>query len=349
MSGSRRTHHAFALPDRSYQGLVRRDVARLAERWGFDQYTVGKLNIVVAEMTSNLVKHTPLGGELLIAALGAGPTPDGIEVICLDSGPGMRDPGRMQHDGTSTYGSKGEGLGAIRRQADTFDLYSAPGVGTAILVRLYRPTYRPAPTRGPRVGGVLVAKPGEEACGDGWGIRHTPQGLLILALDALGHGPVAEQVTSLALTAFEESVETSPAQLLQALHPRLKNTRGAVAAIALLDQRARTVAYCGVGNLTGRLLGGGSSKGLISHNGIVGYALPSVTQELTYATTFHQVLLLASDGLKTRWDWTRYPGLPSHDPTLMAAVLYRDQNRGTDDTMVLIAVLSSAGQALSGA
>ena len=36
-------------------------------------------------------------------------------------------------DGYSTSGTQGGGLGAIRRMAATFDIYSAPGLGTAVL------------------------------------------------------------------------------------------------------------------------------------------------------------------------------------------------------------------------
>ncbi|SAK57010.1 hypothetical protein AWB76_02388 [Caballeronia temeraria] len=44
-----------------------------------------------------------------------------------------------------------------------------------------------------------------------------------------------------------------------------------------------------------------------------------------------------SDGLNTRWELSRYPGLSMRHPSLIAAVLYRDHARGDDDVTVLVA------------
>jgi len=45
-----------------------------------------------------------------------------------------------------------------------------------------------------------------------------------------------------------------------------------------------------------------------------------------------------SDGLQTRWDLAKYPGLWRRHPGVIAGVLYRDFRRGRDD--VTIAVLA---------
>ena len=127
-------HQRFQLADRSFANIVKRDITRLAESHGFSQAEVGRINIVVSEMASNLLKYSPIGGEIFVRF-----TPDkALEIICLDNGPGMKDPQRMLVDGTSTTGTAGEGLGAIMRQSHTFDLYSHPGCGTVILSRIYK-------------------------------------------------------------------------------------------------------------------------------------------------------------------------------------------------------------------
>ena len=45
--------------------------------------------------------------------------------------------------------------------------------------------------------------------------------------------------------------------------------------------------------------------------------------------------MLYSDGLQTRWTLDKYPALAARDPALLAAVLYRDFSRGTDDITVV--------------
>ena len=43
-----------------------------------------------------------------------------------------------------------------------------------------------------------------------------------------------------------------------------------------------------------------------------------------------------SDGLQTSWDLDRYPGIHRRDPALIAALLYRDFERGRDDVTVVV-------------
>jgi len=43
-----------------------------------------------------------------------------------------------------------------------------------------------------------------------------------------------------------------------------------------------------------------------------------------------------SDGLQSRWDLSRYPGLLSRHPALIAGVLLRDFRRERDDASVLV-------------
>ena len=43
-----------------------------------------------------------------------------------------------------------------------------------------------------------------------------------------------------------------------------------------------------------------------------------------------------SDGLGTRWDLAKYPGLAARHTALIAGVLYRDFQRGRDDATVVV-------------
>ncbi len=100
-------HQSFLLTDRSFLNTVRKEIHRLAESYGLSAVMLGKVDIVVSELTSNLVKHTTNGGELLVKAVSRHGVA-GIEMLCLDTGPGMADPTRMLEDGVSTVGSQGK-------------------------------------------------------------------------------------------------------------------------------------------------------------------------------------------------------------------------------------------------
>ena len=83
------THKSFAADDRSYLSLLKKDIHKIAEASGFDEKKLNAIDIIVAELTSNLLKHAS-GGEVLagIVDTGYGET---LELISMDHGPGMTD------------------------------------------------------------------------------------------------------------------------------------------------------------------------------------------------------------------------------------------------------------------
>ena len=48
-----------------------------------------------------------------------------------------------------------------------------------------------------------------------------------------------------------------------------------------------------------------------------------------------QVLLLCSDGIKTKWDLLKYPGVLKYDLSILTAVIFKDYARHTDDMSVV--------------
>lgn len=336
-------HQRILVPDKSFASIAKRDIKRIAEGIGLSDNEVGRLNIVVSEMVSNLAKHsTQGGGEFLVRELGE--PHKGIEVICLDNGPGMTDPVKMQEDGISTFGSAGEGLGAIKRQSDVFDLYSQHGIGTVILSRVYKGAKDTLATQDSspiEIGYVLVPKPNETLCGDGLAIVEKHKDLYLLTLDGLGHGENAHEASQQAVQAFTSTPALLPADALRHIHQSIKRTRGAVGFVANISAGNSRMSYCGVGNIAGKLYvqegpKGNPYKNIISYNGILGHNIPNTLNNHEQEWGRKGLLILHSDGLKSRWDLSKYHGLTRHLPTTVAAVLYKDNSRQTDDTLIVV-------------
>lgn len=281
---------------------------------------MGRVALVVTEAATNLVKHTTQGGELLVRSLEVGRI-GGIEILALDKGPGIGSVGEALRDGFSTSGSSGTGLGAIRRLSTLFDIHSLPGVGTAILARLWSQALpKMLPRRELEIGVVNLPKPGEEVCGDAWAVEQCPGRSLILVVDGLGHGTGAAQAAIEAVKTFRARPQAAAAEQIEFIH---------------------TVRYCGVGNISGVIWNAERSQHMVSHNGTAGYEARKI-QEFDYpwrapASYKPSLLIFHSDGLATRWDLARYPGLAQRHPSLVAGVLYRDFRRGNDDATVLVA------------
>ncbi len=333
-------HQRFALTDRSFAYTLKKDIHKLAGLIGFSTAQMGRIDIIVSELISNLLKHTPQGGELLAKPLfGTDGAAAGLELLCLDTGPGMRDPLRMLEDGVSTAGSKGEGLGAVRRLSDEFDLFSQPGTGTVILSRLFLPEAagaRPAP-HSLDVRAVMVPKPGETFCGDNWSVVSRGSRYAIAAIDGLGHGQEAYLASREATEVFARFAHQTPSQVLVSIHEAIRKTRGAVGAVTVIDLEARQSSFCGIGNIMGKIHAADATKSLISYNGMLGNNRPSTLGDHLSAWDPRSLLILHSDGIKARWDLVKYPGLKNHDPSVIAGVLYKDFTRKTDDVLVIAA------------
>jgi hypothetical protein len=83
------------------------------------------------------------------------------------------------------------------------------------------------------------------------------------------------------------------------------------------------------------MVSGGRSKGMVSHNGILGVNLLR-KQQFDYAVDPDCRMVMHSDGLSARWATASYPGLWLRHAAVIAAVLYRDHARARDDVTVLV-------------
>ena len=317
-------------------GEARRFAIALAEAHGLSEQATGRVALIVTEAASNTVQHGG-GGEILLRAWASGSPAGCIEVLALDRGPGMANVTACMRDGFSTGGSRGVGLGAIGRLSTTFDVFSVPGKGTALLACVGDRSTRSAPGPGLEWGAVCVAKREEVVSGDAWAVQERPGVSTVLVVDGLGHGPPAFDAAQKALQTFEHDEETGPERLLRRLDVDLRGTRGAAIGVAELDWSSRTLRFAGVGNIAGTLLSPGArSRSLVSHNGTAGQTIERV-QEFGCPWPEGGLLVVHSDGLSSQWELDAYPGLSPRAPSLIAGVLYRDFVRRRDDVVVIVA------------
>ena len=319
----------LSVREQTQVGEARRMVTALTGRLGLDPTASGRVAIIATEAAGNLVKHGH-GGELIVRQIG-GVHGVGIEMIALDRGPGIADVGRSLQDGFSTAGTPGTGLGAIQRLSSEFDLYSAAGRGTAVLSRVYTSGETAAPPR-LQAGAICLPKVGEFVSGDAWHVQHRTDGARLVVVDGLGHGPEAHKAARHAVDAAAAE-SGGPAAVVEACHGALRSTRGAALAVADVDLDRRRVRFAGVGNVTGVVIGS-RRQNMVSVNGTAGQGTLRA-REFEYTWEPGGLLVMASDGLGTRWALEDYPGLARRHPALVAAVLYRDHTRGRDDVTVL--------------
>lgn len=177
---------------------------------------------------------------------------------------------------------------------------------------------------------------GERVPGDACSVVDLAGRTRILLADGLGHGADAEVAASKAVAVFEADHGTTIGVLLDNIHRALRPTRGAAVSIAEIDPDRHSLQYVGIGNISAMIQSRDNVRNLVSHNGIVGHAIRRI-QEFSYEFPAGSLAVLHSDGLKSRLTLDGYAGLTRRDPTLVAAVLFRDYQRGRDDATAVVA------------
>lgn len=325
-------HLCFTVADRSYFALLKKEIHAVAVKAGFSEMRTGEIDIIVAEMVSNLVKHGN-GGRLLVKLVKE-QNIEGIELISIDDGEGIADVNRMMTDGASTTNTLGHGLGAIKRLSNVFQVYSQKGWGTILLSRVFKEEL-PYQKKTNEIRSIVIAKPGEEKCGDAFYCRIGSHAIRLFLGDGLGHGAEAAVAVNTAIQSFKFLKEESAADTIRELHKTVRKTRGLVGTAALYLKEQKRWRICGVGNICTRLLSGIEVKNSMAYNGIIGHNIPNTMKDQELEAENAQVLLLCSDGIKTKWDMTKFPGVLKYDLSILAAVIFKDYARHTDDMSVV--------------
>ena len=330
-------HIACPMHDASQIGDARRQAARLAAELAFDELAAGRVALIVTELATNLVRHAR-GGTLLIGRQ-QGEHGISIELVSIDRGPGMHDPEHSLTDGVSTFGSAGNGLGAVRRVSTQFWIFSKPPEGSVVVARVSAQGAAPASAKVDAksfsFGALGLAAPHEVQSGDSWAYHHEGGRAQLLVADGLGHGPQAAEAADAAVRVFESQPSASPKDILEAAHLALRSTRGAAVASLMLDSQLRSIRFCGAGNIAARLISGVQDRTLLSQHGTVGLQIRHL-KEIEYEWPSHAVLVVHSDGIVGRWDLRGVPELLGCEAIVIAAWLLREHLRGRDDATIAV-------------
>lgn len=126
------------MPVRSSEDIVRvrQRVRERAVALGFSLVEQTKIVTAASEIARNTVDHGG-GGEVRLEALRAG-LRRGLRLVFTDQGPGIPDVQRALQDGFTTGGGLGLGLSGAKRLSNEFDVQSAPGRGTMVMIARWK-------------------------------------------------------------------------------------------------------------------------------------------------------------------------------------------------------------------
>ena len=183
--------------------------------------------------------------------------------------------------------------------------------------------------------------PGQGESGDQHLVRCGGDGILIAAIDGIGHGKEAASAAEAAISILKTSPEEPVISLVERCHEGLRSTRGVVLSLASIDPEHGLMTWLGVGNVQGVLMRAGAQKGsvqevLLLRGGVVGSQLPAL-QAAVLPIARGDTLVFVTDGIRGEF----VEGLSAMEsPQRSAEKILKQHSRGNDDALVLVVRLT---------
>jgi negative regulator of sigma-B (phosphoserine phosphatase) len=183
--------------------------------------------------------------------------------------------------------------------------------------------------------------PGQGESGDHHLVCCNRNGILIAAIDGIGHGEEAAKASEAAAALLRSSADEPIISLVQRCHDRLRATRGVVLSLAFIDPEHGMMTWLGVGNVQGVLMRADAKKGnvresLLLRAGVVGSQLPAL-QAAVLPIVQGDTLFFATDGVQSDFSVTLSV---RENPQRAADRILEQYRSGNDDALVLVSRLT---------
>jgi phosphoserine phosphatase RsbX len=183
--------------------------------------------------------------------------------------------------------------------------------------------------------------PGQVESGDHHLICSNRDGILIAAIDGIGHGEEAANAAEAATSVLKTYADEPIISLVERCHDELRLTRGVVLSLAFIDASRGMMTWLGVGNVQGVLMRAGARKGtmqelLLLRAGVIGSQLPPL-QAAVLPVARGDTLIFVTDGVRDEF----VEGLLGlENPQRAADRILELYQSGNDDALVLVARLT---------
>jgi phosphoserine phosphatase RsbX len=190
-------------------------------------------------------------------------------------------------------------------------------------------------------GVATFVLPGQGESGDQHLVCCNRSGILVAAIDGIGHGEVAANASKAAVALLRSSADQPIISLVERCHEILRATRGVVLSLASVDPGQGMMTWLGVGNVQGVLMradakNGNAQESLLLRAGVVGSQLPAL-QGTVLPIARGDTLFLATDGIRRDFSMTLSA---RENPQRAADRILAQYRSGNDDALVLVARLT---------
>lgn len=190
---------------------------------------------------------------------------------------------------------------------------------------------------------------GESISGDLHFVQASSDGVLIAAVDGLGHGKEAAMAAKTAVATLADIPKNSVAEHYARCHERLLKSRGVVMNVASIGRNG-TLIWAGVGNIAGVLIRADTTKGslhehLLVQGGVVGFQLPTIRLSVLQLNR-GDTLIFTTDGIgrefSDRYTLAKIMGMKMNQSDAIevrhiADRILSQHATGKDDALVVVA------------
>jgi len=322
----------------------------MAQASNFD---LALIRTTISELSTNIIKYG-VRGEITVSRIETDGDVD-IDIVALDSGPGIKNVELAMQDSFSTGNTLGLGLPAVKRMTDSFSIQSTAGQGTRIHTRKrIKGNWFKKDTDNHQhnnqalessqhalkhqalwdIATAVRPKPGEIVCGDFAACITIPAGLLLVLIDVTGHGVKAEKLGENLLSFIKDNASSDLNMLMSHIHHFLKGTQGAAISLMFIDTKLGCASYVGVGN-TGAARVTGHPWRPVSKDGVLGMRLPTPIEQKTFLTNA-DLILMWTDGVSERAAKKYAEGNAYLPAQTLASRIVSDAGKPFDDAGCLI-------------
>jgi negative regulator of sigma-B (phosphoserine phosphatase) len=183
--------------------------------------------------------------------------------------------------------------------------------------------------------------PGQGESGDHYLVSCSVDGILIAAIDGIGHGEEAAGAAKAASAILTSGAGEPIISLVERCHEKLRSTRGVVLSLAYINPVHGMMTWLGVGNVQGALMRVGGKKGsvretLLLRGGVVGSQLPPL-QATVLPIARGDTLFFATDGIRSDFAESLSP---LENPQRAADRVLQQYRGGNDDALILVSRLT---------
>jgi hypothetical protein len=188
---------------------------------------------------------------------------------------------------------------------------------------------------GLEIGRAIRPADGFNAGGDAVVVEERGDAVLLAIVDVLGHGPDAHRVAIRIEETLIDSEIDDVRRLLSLLDQVLTGSLGAAVGVAIIEARTGRGRFSGIGNTVARVFGQ-AERQLLTIDGVVGQSHRGGPL-VDFVLGVGEVLVLHTDGIRSRLALADYPQLRAEDVEIAAGELIRRFGKSYDDAACIVA------------